>query len=362
MKKLLSLCILLLCFSGCGSPTAPPSPPPPVNVAKSIQKDAPIYFDYVGHIEAFSTVNIQSQVAGTLVSQHFTQGADVKQGDLLFVIDPRPYEASLKQAEATLAQNIAALKLSEDTVKRYTKLVKEDYVAQLTFDQFVTNVAVDQAIIKQNLAQIEEAKINLDYCYIKAPIDATTGILNIYVGNYIKIGEDTPLITLNQITPIYMNFYVPEKQLATILTHQRSGALKAEAFVNRNYSQPHEGTVTLINNTVDEETGMFLIQATFQNESKLLWPGQFVTARLYVDVKKNAILIPGKAVEYGQDGSHVFVVKEDNTVELRHITLGQVENDMVIVEEGLQPGESVVTDGQINLFSGRKVTIKEEVQ
>ena len=350
----------LMLLSSCEKKVVQKPPAAPVYVSKSIEKDVPIYFDYVGHIEAYSTVEIQSQVAGILVEQHFEQGDDVKKDDLLFVIDPRPYQAALAQAEATLAQNIATLKFSEETVRRYTKLAQEDYVAQLTFDQYVTNVAVDEAIIKQNIAQIETAKINLGYCYIRSPIDATTGILNKYVGNFITVGESTPLITLNKIDPIYLNFYVPEQQLPKILELQRKSALKVEAIVNQDFSKPYPGNVTLINNMVDQDTGMFLIQATLPNQEKILWPGEFVTTRLFLETQKNAVLIPIKAIEYGQNGPYAYVVKDNLTVELRNLTLGQAEGDMIIVNKGIVAGETIVVDGQVNLLPGVAVSIKEE--
>lgn len=362
MDKRYFLTLGLFLALACEKPRNQTPPLPPVYVTKPIVQDMPIYFDYVGHVDAYSTVQVQSQVSGILVEQKFVQGQNVKKGDMLFIIDPRPYEADLKRAEASLAQNIATLKLSEDTVRRYRKLIQEDYVSQLTFDQYVTNVAVDEAIIKQNLADIDLAKINLGYCYISSPINARTGVLNIYPGNFITVGESTPLITLNQISPIFLNFYVPERQFQTIMAKQNGGSLKATAFVNEDYSKPYDGTVTLIDNQVDQSTGMFLIQATLPNEDEVLWPGQFVTSRLYLETQKNAVLVPVKSIEYGQNGPYVFVVKEDMTIDMRSVELGQFEGELVIINKGIGPGETVVTDGQINLRPGIKVSIKEAVK
>lgn len=345
--------------SGCEKPEKPKMGAAPVTVTKTIQKDVPIYLEYVGHMEPYSTVQIQSQVAGTLTGQYFEQGQNVKEGDLLFTIDSRPYIAALQKAEATLMQNIASLRLSEETVNRNAKLVEQDYVAKLTFDQYVTNVNVDQAIIKSNQADIETAQINLDYCTIKAPITGRTGVLQINVGNLVTVAENTPLITLNQITPIYLNFYVPEKYLQTIQSFNKINPLKVSAFLNQDYKTPYDGAITLIDNQVDQSTGMILIQATLPNTDEYLWPGQFVSTRIYLETKKDAVLVLSDAVQFGQNGSYVYVVKEDNTVELRNVVKGQKEEEYVIIEKGLSTGETVVLEGQINLHSGSLVSIKQ---
>lgn len=356
-KSLFFLIAISLYLSSCSKPEKPKEFIAPVIVAKSLVKDTPIYLEYVGHMEPYSTVQIQSQVAGTLMEKHFEQGQYVEKGDILFSIDSRPYVAALQKAEATLVQNLAALRLSEETVNRNAKLAEQDYVAKLTFDQYVTNLSVDQAVITSNKADIETAKINLDYCTIKAPISGRTGVLQTNVGNLVTVAENTPLITLNQISPIYLNFYVPEKYLPKIQAFHKKNPLKVSAFLNQDYKTPFDGNVTLIDNQVDPATGMILIQATLPNTDESLWPGQFVATRIYLETIKNAVLIPEEAIQFGQNGSYVYVVKEDQTVEMRSIVKGQNEDGYVIVEKGVEGGETVVIEGHINLYSGAKVQI-----
>jgi multidrug efflux system membrane fusion protein len=358
---LISCYFFLLCFASCSKPAAPKLPPPPVSVVKPLSCDVPLYYDYVGHMQAFITVEVKSQIAGTLSGMYFKEGDDVKAGDLLFVIDDRPYVAALAKAEAVLAQNLASLKYAKDTVNRYAKLVQQDYVAELNFDQYVTNVLVDEATIQQNKADVDAAKINLNYCTIQSPIDATTGDLKIYVGNYVGVGGDSPIITLNQITPITANFFVPEKDLPTIQRLHRQNPLKAQIYLYNDRTRPFLGELTLIDNQVNLNTGTVLLQATLPNKDKELWPGEFVVVRLILGEQKGALLLPSQAVQVGQNGHYIFIVKEDKTVKLRNVTLGQAQGDLVVIESGLAAGETVVLDGQVSLYPGITVTVKEGI-
>lgn len=359
--KMYPLCTaLFLAFFACSSP--PPQEPvlPSVVVAEPIMRDTEIYLDYVGHVEAKVSVQIRSQIAGQITAKYFTEGQEVKEGNLLLTIDDRPYIAALAKAEATLRQNIASLKLSEDTAQRYSQLVQDDYIAKLDYDQYITNVLVDEAVIKENLADIETAKLNVDYCHIKAPMDSIAGELQIDVGNYVTVGESTPLVLLNQIKPIYVNFYIPERDLPQIQTYQKDHPLKTHVFVNQDTKHPFEGTLTLINNQIDENTGTLLLRATFPNEDKKLWPGEFVDVRLVLKVQKDALLIPTQALQVSRDGHYLYIVKEDQTVELRQVVVGQRQDNLTIIQSGLKAGENVVIQGQINLRPDVKVSMKKE--
>ena len=261
-------------------------------------------------MEAYKTVQITSQIEGVLKNQLFMEGETVKQGDLLYVIDPRPYQATLQKAEAALSQTMASLKYDEDTVRRYAKLIQDDYVSQLDFEKYITNVMTDQASIKQNLADIENAKLNLEYCYIHAPMDAVAGNVKINVGNLIQNAGADPLVSLNQITPIYASFYVPEKDLPRIQSLQKTCPIQTQIFLNQDYDCPFEGTLTMIDNQVDENTGMILLKATLPNEDQILWPGEFIDVRVILGEEKDAVLIPCQAVQIGQNGAYVFILKK----------------------------------------------------
>jgi membrane fusion protein, multidrug efflux system len=356
--KIIYALFLFSVLSGCSKKVQPVPPSVPVTIANSVECDIPIYLDYVGHIEAYTTVYVTSQIEGVLKSQLFMEGQAVNQGDLLFIIDPRPYQAALQKAEAALAQTMASLKYDEDTVRRYAKLIQEDYVSQLDFEKYITNVMTDQASVKQNLADIENAKLNLEYCYIRAPMNAVTGNVQIYVGNLIPNAGTTPLVTLNQITPIYASFFIPEKDLPKIQSLQKQGLLKTQVFLNQNYNCPYEGILTLVNNMVDENTGMILLKATLPNEEKILWPGEFIDVRLILGEEKDAVLVPSQAVQIGQNGAYVFIVKEGQTVEMRTVRVGQKYENYVSVKDGVKANETVVLDGQINLYDGSRISIK----
>ncbi|HSW87072.1 MAG TPA: efflux RND transporter periplasmic adaptor subunit [Rhabdochlamydiaceae bacterium] len=351
------ICISYL-LSGCAKKEQPQIPSVPVTVAKAVQCDVPIFLDYVGHMEAFTTVQINSQIEGILKDQYFVEGQTVNKGDLLFLIDPRPYQAALQKAEAALALTLANLKYDEDTVRRYAKLIQEDYVSQLDFEKYMTNVLTDKASVKENLADVENAKLNLEYCYIRAPMNAVTGNVKINVGNLIQNASTNPLVTLNQITPIYASFFIPEKDLPTIQSLQRQGLLTTHLFLNQDYSCPYEGILTLIDNMVDENTGMILLKATLPNEEKTLWPGEFVDVRLKLGEQQDAVLVPSQSVQIGQSGAYVFIVKEDQTVEMRTVHTGQKYENYIAVSDGVKADETVVLDGQINLYHGARVNIK----
>lgn len=348
--------IILVFAASCSKQPPPKIREHAVTVVQPIQKDVPLYLRYVGHVEPYTSVSVKSQIEGLLVAKHFNEGDEVKKGDLLFTIDPRPYQAALDRAQAVLAETLVNLKYAEDTVRRYGKIVQENYISQLDYDQYVTQVMLQETTTKQNRADIETAKLNLEYCFIRAPMDAVTGNIQVDVGNLVPNAGDQALVSLNQIHPIYVSFFIPEKDLPEIQVLQQAGALQVEASIKNTTSF---GTLTLINNQVDENTGSILLKAAFVNTENTLWPGEFVDVRLYKGIQKGGLLLPNAAVQTGQQGSYIFVVKEDKTVELRAISIGQRLDEQILITSGLKAGEMVVLEGQLNLFPGAHVKITQ---
>ncbi|HEX2579459.1 MAG TPA: efflux RND transporter periplasmic adaptor subunit, partial [Rhabdochlamydiaceae bacterium] len=305
------------------------------------------------------SARIKPQAQGIIIAKYFTEGQEVQKNDLLLMIDPAPYQAELDRANAELAKNLATLRQAKDTVERYTTLVQDAYVSKLDYDRYVTNAATADAAVNQSRADVEKAQIDLSYCTITAPFKGVTSKLQIDVGNYVPIGgygdTENIILVLNQISPIRVSFYVPEKDLPRITTLQQENSLKTTVILN---NECIEGTLYLINNEVDEQTGTILLQALFTNEDQKLWPGQYLDVRLILETKKDAVLLPSQAVHIGQDGPYVYIVKSDNTVELRKVKTGQKEDERLIVESGVEPGETVVLEGQLNLYPGAKVIIK----
>lgn len=356
MKKWLILLIFFL--SACHKkPEAPSAPVYPVRVAKSIEKEAPIFIETLGHVDPITSIQIKSRIEGELVGVHFKQGDEVNKGDLLFTIDPRPYEATLKEAKAQLEQNEANLSLSAEKVKRYRTLAKDEYYSQIDYETLQSNFAATSALVEQNRAALDSALINLNYCWIYAPIDGMMGLLQIDFGNLVKNGGNT-LSILNQMAPIYVTFSIPEFQLHRIQKYRREGSLKVLSAYENFKGEIFEGSLYMVDNEVDKETGMITLRATYQNTNRELWPGQFVRTRLVLYNLPDAVIIPYTAIQQTQKGPVVFVVKSNHTVEQRKISLGQREDDNIIITEGLKGEEIIVTEGQLNLYTGAKVSIK----
>jgi len=355
MKKI----ALFLLLAACSKTPAPPSPPPYVTVVQPEVADVPLFYEYIGHVQPNQSARIKPQAQGIITGKYFNEGQEVQENDLLVTIDPAPYQAELDRALADLAQNLAHFRQAKDTVERYSQLIQDNYVSQLDYDRYLTNAATSEAAVKQSEADVEKAQIDLSYCTITAPFKGVASKLLIDVGNYVPVGgygfEENIILVLNQISPIRVSFYVPEKDLPRItdLYHQK----KLETTVILN-GECIGGDLFLINNEVDENTGMILLQALFSNKDKKLWPGEYLDVRLILEMKKNALLLPNQTVQLGQDGPYVYVVKSDQTVELRKVKTGQKENDKVIIESGVFPSETVVLEGQLNLYPGAKVVIK----
>lgn len=332
----------------------------PVTIATVVQKDVPVQIRAIGSVEAYSTVSVKSRVAGQLVEVNFKEGQEVKKGELIFLIDPRPFKAALNQAEANLAKDIAQMKKAEADARRYTDLFKRGIVSQQDYDQNRTNFEAMRATVKADEAAVENARIQLGYCYIYSPIDGRIGKLMVNQGNMVK-DNDTVLAVINQIKPIYVDFSVPEQDLPRIRRYMAVEKLEVQAIIPNDKDSAAVGELSFINNQVDTSTGTILLKAIFPNENEALWPGQFVNVVLTLTRQTNAVVVPSTAVQTGQQGNYVFVVKPDLTVESRPVILGNELGREVVIARGLQPGEKVVTEGQLRLAPGIKVEIKGEV-
>ncbi len=361
---LLTIPLFLASFTGCnyGKAKQMSKRTVPVKIGEVMYQNVPVQINAIGNVEAYNTVSVKSMVGGEVVDVHFREGQDVRQGDLLFLIDPRPFEAALKQAEAQLARDAAQAKNAEEQAKRYSILVQKDYVSRDQYDQLRANADALSAAVEADIANIDNYKLQVDYCTIKSPIDGRVGSVLINEGNIVK-ANDLPLVTINKITPIYVTFSVPEQHLANIKRFMKEGTLRAEAIIPGDESHPVQGALTFINNAVDTATGTIQLKGTFENRDKRLWPGQFVNVVLTLETQYNAIVMHSAALQTGQQGQYVFVVKSDSTVESRPVTVSRTYGDLAVVAQGVTPGEKVVTDGQLNLIPGVQVELKgDQVQ
>jgi multidrug efflux system membrane fusion protein len=345
-------------------PTGPQSMPAmPVTVATAAKKTMPVEIRAIGNVVASATVSVLARVGGALEEVHFREGAEVEKGELLFVIDPRPYEVALKEAEAYLARDQALLERAEADLKRYAELVKQDFVTKEQYDQARASAASLKATVRADEAAVKDARLQLSYCTIYAPIDGRTGDLLVDAGNLIKANDDHPMVVINQIRPVEVSVAVPEEYLPRIRVSQASGPLKVRALSDREKSGTlAQGRLVFVNNTVDTATGTILLKASFANEDESLWPGQFVNVALTLGEQADAVIIPSNAVQTGQQGPYVFVVKDDHTVESRPVVVSRVLGEETVIEKGVQPGETVVTDGQLRLAPGVRVEIKVEAK
>jgi multidrug efflux system membrane fusion protein len=334
--------------------TANQSLPVAVSIAKVVQQDVTVPLQVIGTVQAYSVINVQSQVSGQVLKVGFQQGEYVKQGQLLFQIDPRPYQAALQQAKANLARDQANLESAKLQVQRNAPLVKQNYLDQQTFDNYVATEQADKAIVAADQAAIESAQLQLDYANITAPIAGRTGSLQVYPGNVVTAGSSAILVTITQINPIYVQFSVPQQYLASIRQQLAKGAVSVTANLDGKMEQ---GELSFVDNTVDTDTGSIQLKATFANTDHSLWPGQFVTVSLPTANLSNALVIPSAAVQMGQNGAYVYVLATDNTVNYRAITLGPVVGNNTIILSGLKPNEQVVTAGQLRLSNGSTVKV-----
>jgi multidrug efflux system membrane fusion protein len=348
-----------LCFSACSeSKKKPPAPPVPVLVGTVTEKTVPLELKAIGNVEAYATVSIKARVGGQLVKVNFEEGQDVEKGQLLFVIDPRPLEAALKQSEANLARDQALATKAQADARRYAELIRKQFVSQQEYDQAKATAESLGATVHADQVAVQNARLMLSYCYINAPISGRTGNLIANMGNQIKADADTAMVVINQIQPIYVSFAIPQQNLAEVRKFMAAEKIPVEAIITGQEDNPEKGVLSFINNTVDTATGTIQCKATFANPHKRLWPGLFVNVVVRLSSQPNAILVPSQAIQTSQEGQIVFVVKPDLTVEIRAVEVGRPIDGEVIVIKGLKPGERVVTDGQLRLVPGAKVEIK----
>ena len=340
--------LLLAAVRTCSTRHKAAVPPPPRSVAvvKVITKDVPLYLDEIGTCTAAETVQVQPQVSGQIISREFEDGADVKKGDVLFRIDPRPFEAALSSAQADAA-------LAHATLARQTQLRSKAVVTGQDYDTAEANAMKADAAVKA-------AQVNLDYCTIRSPIDGRTSIRNVDIGNLVG-PSSPPLVTVQRLDPIYTDFTVAEPDIPLVRQHLNGGPLQVLTETENDKPPARLGALTFIDNAVQPGAGTVRARATTENHDRALWAAQFVRVRLILETLKNAMLVPSSAVQIGQNGPYVFVVKSDSTLDLRQVKPGQrQEGEMTVITQGVTPGESVVTRGQLQLAPGMKVAAQED--
>ncbi len=363
-------------------------PPTPVTVAAAQARDIPIQIRQIGSVEPVAVIAVKAQISGELKQVFFKEGQEVKKGDQLFEIDPRPYQQALDQAQAALQKDIALVAQAEANLardqaqaanakqqaKRYAGLAADGVISKDQNDTYQTaaqvsdeSVRADQAALGSakasevsDNAAIETAKLNLAYCYIQSPINGRAGSLLIPAGNLIKANDTTALVNINQLQPVYVTFSAPEQLLPEIRRYNAGHALTVTGTGvadGSNKGVTATGELTFIDNTVDSTTGTIKLKATFPNSDHALWPGQFITVVMTLRTIDHATVVPSEAIQSGQKGQFAFVVKPDQTVETRLVTVGQTIDNQIVVETGISPGETVVTDGQLRLFPGAHIRV-----
>ncbi len=334
--------------------------PVPVTLGLAETRDVPVMQKAIGKVEALATVSIKSRITGQLLSVHFQEGQFVKQGDLLFTIDPAPFEAALKEVQAKAARDQALADKAAEDLRRYDELAAKKAVSAAQHEQFLTQARAQAAAAQASQAEVQNARLNLGYCYIKSPITGPTGGLLAYAGNMIKANDDKAMVVITQVQPIQVAFAVPEQHLAEIRRHGRAGPLQVRAQAPGEEQGPLNGRLVFIDNAVDSATGTIRLKASFDNQDHRLWPGQFVNVWLLLTTRPGVVVAPVKALATGQAGRYVFVVGPDQTAQVRQVEAGPTLDGIVVIEKGLQAGEKVVTDGQLRLMPGVKVVVREE--
>jgi multidrug efflux system membrane fusion protein len=382
--------LILIAGWGCSSESkerVTPQKAVPVLVGSVIRKSVPVQLNAIGIVQPSTTVSVRSLVGGKIVGVHFKEGQEVRKGDLLFTIDPRPFELAVKQVEANLAKDLAQAKQAEATItkdtaqtknarvqtERYQSLVEKQLVPQEQYEQVRTNAesleatlladkaALEnaKAVVQADRAALENAKLQFEYCSIRSPIDGRTGNLLVHPGNIIKDSDTITLAVVNQIRPVYVIFSLPEKNLLAIRKYMGQEKLKVQVRIPNDAEPVEEGVLSFIDNAIDNSTGTIQLKGMFLNKAQRLWPGQFVNLILTLATQPDAVVVPTKAIQTGQQGQQVFVVRSDLTVESRAIVVDRTVNEESIISRGLAPGETVVMDGQLQLVPGRKVEIKK---
>jgi membrane fusion protein, multidrug efflux system len=349
-----------LALSACAKPMDRSSSPPavPVTVVTAAERTVPVQLHAVGDAEPLAVVAIKAQVSAQLVRVHFKEGQDVAAGDVLFSLDRRPFETSLLQVQANLARDQAQSVNAKAQAERAARMIVPGVISKEQYDQAMAQTKAAEATVQADRAAVASARLQLDYCTIRAPIGGRTGSLVVNEGNLVKAEDTTPLVVINTIRPMYVTFALPEQQLPQVQRYFGHGALSVNATIPGDDQEELSGQLSFVDNQVDRTTGTIRLKATFANEDRRLWPGQFVNVAVTLTERPATVVVPARAVQRGQDGSYVFVVGVDHKAELRPITVGDASGDDLVVEKGLTVGETVVTDGQLRLTPGAVVVAR----
>jgi multidrug efflux system membrane fusion protein len=332
-----------------------PSPAVPVTEGVAEAKPMPEFLRGLGTVQGFNTITVKTRVDGQIMSVFFKEGQEVKAGDRLFQIDPRPYQAALDQAVATLAKDNAALHSAQLDLDRYAALVGKGFQTRQSYDQQKSAVEQGAAALQADQAQIDTAKLNLAYADIRSPIDGRTGARLVDAGNLVQASQGTSLVTIAQMKPIFVSFTLPQAELDAIVENQRLAPLPVYAYAADDTTQLAQGKVTLIDNQIDATTGTIHLKASFENADERLWPGEFVNARVVLAMRKDAVTVPAQTVMQGPNGAFLFVIKPDGTTERRDVEVADTQDGNAVIAKGLDAGEKIVVDGQYRLIGGEKV-------
>jgi multidrug efflux system membrane fusion protein len=332
----------------------------PVTIGTVVRKSMPIEIRVIGSAEAYSTVSVHAQITGQLTSVAFKEGDDVTQGQPLFSLDRRPLEAALQQAQANLVRDVAQAENAESQAKRYQDLAERGIATREQVDTTRSGAAALTATVEADRAAIENAKVQMQYATINAQLSGRTGALMVHEGNLVRANDTVPLVVINQVVPIYVSFAIPESRLPELKRYMALGSLSVEAQSPTEDRPSPRGHITFVDNNVDQTTGTIRIKATFPNQDRRLWPGQFVNVTVALTDDPAAIVVPSAAVQVGQQGQYVFVVRADRSVEYRPVVVERTRGEETVVKSGLKIAETVVTDGHLRLVAGSRVSIKGE--
>jgi multidrug efflux system membrane fusion protein len=330
----------------------------PVTVATVVQKSMPIEIRVIGSVEAYSVVSVHAQITGQLTAVNFKEGDDIKKGQLLFALDRRPLEAALMAAQANLQRDIAQAANAKVVAQRYADLAARNIATTEQVETSRTSAAALDATVEADRAAVENAKVQLQYATIASPIDGRTGALMVHEGNLVRAADQAPMVVINQVAPIYVSFAIPESRLPELKRFLALGTLQVEAKPPNEENPSSHGQITFVDNSVDQTTGTIRIKATFTNEDRRLWPGQFVNVIVALTKDPTAVVVPTAAVQVGQQGEYAYVVKADKSVEYRPVVVERTAGLETIIKSGLKPAEMVVTDGQLRIVAGSHVSIK----
>jgi multidrug efflux system membrane fusion protein len=338
-------------------PAAAQTPPPgiPVTAGTVTVQDVPVFLNGIGTVQAYNMVAIKSRVDGQIVKVDFKEGQEVKEGESLIQIDPRPFQATLEQAQAAKQKDEAQLAGAQLDLDRYEKLIGSGWQTRQSYDQQKATVGQLQAAIKGDEAQINTAKLNLSYADIRSPIDGRLGAKLVDKGNLVHANDNTPLVTITEIKPIFVSFTLPQETLDAVRENQNKAPLAVQAFGGDGKTPLAEGKLTLIDNAIDQATGTIHLKARFDNQDERLWPGEFVSLRLVLSVRRGVATVPQQTVQAGPSGQYAYVIKPDDTVERRTVEVASIQDGIAVVTKGLSPGERIVVDGQYRLTEGARV-------